>query len=250
MGEGRDKISELSAAANLPASTIRYYIAEGLLPAPVKTGKTRATYSKAHLKAILLIKKKHFEENKPLKVVKEEIGSKINVSDGSEEEINPSSRHEGIISSAIELFLQKRYADTSIADIAHHSRMSKETFYLHFKNKEELFMECADRIFHDLYNNVWQEIRDEEDRLKRFEKRGKAFYASYPKWIEMMNLVRSLAIGENQAFKDKFKALLHQMIQPMVRDIEYLKRRGAFAWRSTAPLPAIISWAWESTVPH
>jgi AcrR family transcriptional regulator len=219
------KISELSAAAGLPASTIRYYIAEGLLPAPLKTGKTRAYYSKAHLKALLLIKKWHFDEHKPLKLIKEEIKRKIDFSEDSKEE-SPSDRHQEIISSAIELFLQKGFADTSIADIAHHSRMSKETFYLHFKNKEELFMECADRIFHEMYNNVYQKIRDEEDRLKRIEKRARAFYASYPKWIEMMNLVRGLAVGENQAFKDKFKALLHQMIDPMIREIDYLQKEG------------------------
>ncbi|MGC1403466.1 MAG: TetR family transcriptional regulator [Thermodesulfobacteriota bacterium] len=222
------KISELSAAANLPASTIRYYIAEGLLPAPLKTGKTRAFYSKAHLKALLLIKKWHFEEHKPLKVIKEEIGRKIDFSEDSQADISPSGRHQEIISAAIELFLQKGYAATSIADIAQQAHISKETFYQHFKKKEELFLECADRIFHDMYNNVWQEIRDEEDRLQRIEKRTKAFYASYPKWIEMMNLVRSLSVGENQAFKDKFKALLHQMIQPMVREIEYLQKEGRF----------------------
>jgi AcrR family transcriptional regulator len=219
------KISELSAAANLPVSTIRYYILEGLLPLPLKTGKTRAFYSKAHLKALLLIKKWHFEEHKPLKLIKEEIGRKIDFSEDSREE-SPSDRHQAIISAAIELFLQKGFAATSIADIAQQAHISKETFYLHFRKKEELFLECADRIFHDMYNNVWQEIRNEEDRLQRIVKRGKAFYASYPKWIEMMNLVRSLSVGENQGFKDKFKAVLHQMIQPMVREIEYLQKEG------------------------
>ncbi|MBI5601959.1 MAG: TetR family transcriptional regulator [Deltaproteobacteria bacterium] len=222
------KISELSAAADLPASTIMYYIVEGLLPAPIKTGKTRAYYSKAHLKAILLIKKKQFKEHKSLKVIKEEIKRKMYFSEDPREDISTYDRHQEIISSAIELFLQKGYANTSIADIAHQARMSKETFYLHFKNKEELFMECADRIFHDMYNNVWQEIKDEEDRLRRIEKLGKGFYTSYPKWIEMMNLVRGLAVGENQAFKDKFKALLRQMIHPMVREIEYLQKQGRF----------------------
>lgn len=220
------KISELSLAANLPASTIRYYIQVGLLPAPVKWGKTRAYYSKFHLEAIKLIKKKQLKGKKSLQVIKEELGQELSQPEDVMEEINPSSRHEEIISATIELFLQKGYGETSIADIAQNARVSKETFYFHFKNKEDLFMECADRIFHDMFNSVWQEIRDEKDRFKRIVKRGRAFYAAYPKWIEMMNLVRSLAVGENPAFKEKFRELLHQMIYPMVREIEYLKQEG------------------------
>jgi AcrR family transcriptional regulator len=220
------KISELSLAANLPVSTIRYYIQEGLLPAPVKRGKTRADYSKFHLEAIKLIKKKQLKGKKSLRVIKEELRQELSQPEEVMEEINPSSRHEEIISATVELFLQKGYGETSIADIAQNARVSKETFYFHFKNKEDLFMECADRIFHDMFNSVWQEIRDEKDRFKRIEKRGRAFFASYPKWIEMMNLVRSLAVGENPAFKEKFRELLHLMIDPMIRENEYLKKEG------------------------
>ena len=220
------KISELSLAADLPASTIRYYVHEGLLPAPVKRGKTRAYYSNSHLEAIKLIKKKQLKGKKSLQMIKEEMGPELRKAKDLEGEILPLNRHEEIISAAIELFLQKGFTGTSIADIARHSRMSKETFYFHFKNKEELFMECADRIFYDMFNNVWQEIREEKDRFKRIEKRSRAFYASYPKWIEMMDLVRSLSVGENQAFKKKFGELLHQMIYPMTRELEYLKQEG------------------------
>lgn len=220
------KISELSLAANLPASTIRYYIQEGLLPAPVKRGKTRAYYSKFHLEAITLIKKKQLKGKKSLQVIKEELGQELSQPEDVMEEINPSSRHEEIISATIELFLQKGYGETSIADIAQNARVSKGTFYFHFKNKEDLFMECADRIFHDMFNSVWQEIREEKDMIKRIEKRGRAFFASYPKWIEMMDLVRSLAVGDNPAFKEKFRELLHLMIDPMIREIESLKKEG------------------------
>jgi AcrR family transcriptional regulator len=230
------KISELSLAADLPASTIRYYIQEGLLPEPVKRGKTRAYYSKFHLEAIKLIKKKQLKGKKSLQVIKKELGQELSQPEEVMEEINPSSRHEEIITATIELFLQKGYGETSIAYIAQNARVSKETFYFHFKNKEELFMECADRIFHDMFNSVWQEIRDEKDMFKRIEKRSRAFFAAYPKWIEMMNLVRNLAVGENQAFKEKFKELLHLMIYPMVREIETLKQEGFVRKEIDAPL--------------
>ncbi|MDD5712963.1 MAG: TetR/AcrR family transcriptional regulator, partial [Smithellaceae bacterium] len=131
-----------------------------------------------------------------------------------------------IISDAVDLFFEKGYSETSIADIASLSRVSKETFYLHFENKEDLFMECADRIFYDMFSSVWQEIRAEKDMLKRMYLRFHAFIASYPQWIAMMDMVRSLAVGENPKFKKKMAQLLRQMINPMISEINQLQREG------------------------
>ena len=71
------KISELSRRSKVPISTIRYYILEGLIPAPLKTGKTRAYYSGIHLKTLNLIRYKQIEEEKPLSIIKEEIKNKV-----------------------------------------------------------------------------------------------------------------------------------------------------------------------------
>jgi DNA-binding transcriptional MerR regulator len=47
--------AELSAKAGLPGRTIRFYIAKGLLPGPVKAGRG-ATYGKQHLETLRSIK--------------------------------------------------------------------------------------------------------------------------------------------------------------------------------------------------
>ena len=47
--------AELAAKAGLPGRTIRFYIAKGLLPGPVKAGRG-ATYGKAHLETLRSIK--------------------------------------------------------------------------------------------------------------------------------------------------------------------------------------------------
>lgn len=140
----------------------------------------------------------------------------------------PSERRDQIVSAGVWLFSQKGYAETSIADIANRVRMSKEIFYLHFRNKDELFIECADKIFHDMYKHVWQKIKEEPDMLKRLWKRINAFFDAYPKWIVMMNLVRSLSVSENPLFRKKLFQLLRQMINPIIREIEQLKQEGRF----------------------
>ena len=221
------KISELSRKSNVPISTIRYYILEGLLPAPLKTGQTRAYYSGIHLKILNLIRYKQIEEGKPLSVIKEEIKNKVAFLPSNPKPADLSSdKRDAILSSSIALFLEKGYAETNTSDIAHHAKMSKGTIYQNFSNKEEIFMACADRIFHDMYNDVWNEIKEEKDMALRLAKRGKAFFSSYPQWISMMNLVKNLSVGDNHSFLEKFHQLIQQMVNPMIREIEHLQREG------------------------
>ena len=42
----------------------------------------------------------------------------------------------------------------------------------------------------------------------------------------MMNLVKSLSVGDNHSFRAKFYQLIQQMINPMIREIEHLKQEG------------------------
>jgi AcrR family transcriptional regulator len=223
----RMKISEFSFLTGVPISTIRYYLWEGILPPPVKESQTRAYYSQEHIDALDLIRHKQIVEHKPLSVIREEMShvpgqSRTITNDG---EI-PSGRREDIITSAIDVFFAKGFAETTIADIAANARMSKETFYLHFKNKDELFIACADRIFHEMYLDVWQEIRDEKNMTERFHKRSKAYFVSYPRWVVMMNLVRSNAVGDNPVFKEKFRQVINEIVGPITRDIERMQKLG------------------------
>jgi AcrR family transcriptional regulator/predicted DNA-binding transcriptional regulator AlpA len=220
------QISELAKISGVPVSTIRYYIREGLLPQPLRTGKTRAYYSVEHLKAIEFIKKRQAAGNKSLDVIRKEIEKRFTQQKNVSDVQIPPGHREKIISAATELFSVKGYAETSIADIASLAKISKETFYIHFKNKEDLFMECADIVFHNMYNNVWQEIKDEKNIVERSKKRARAFIASFPKWITMMNLVRSLSVGNNPAFREKFNNVLNQMIKPLSNDYEIFKRES------------------------
>jgi AcrR family transcriptional regulator len=221
------KISELSRRSGFPSSTIRHYTLEGLLPQPIKTSKTCAYYTRIHLGILELIKHKQDMEKKPLAAIKKEIMQEVVLSGKSDRDYDiHSDKREGILSNATRLFLKQGYENTTVTDIANQARMSKETIYFNFKNKEEIFMACADRIFHEMYSDVWNEIKDEKDMTRRLFRRGRAFLASYPQWINMMNLVKNLSVGENPGFKEKFRQLIQQLVSPLVHDIEQLKRDG------------------------
>jgi AcrR family transcriptional regulator/predicted DNA-binding transcriptional regulator AlpA len=235
------KVSELSRITGASVSTIRHYVREGILPPPIKTGKTRALYSRAHLEGIMRIRKEQIERGKSLPEIREILKKERTPWTLHEEGAGESlDRRDLIVEAAIALFFQKGYTETSIADIASGAHISKETFYVHFRNKEHLFMECTDRIFHDMYNHVWQEIRAERDMQERLRKRARAFFDSFPQWISMMNLVRGLAVGENPAFQEKFRQVLRQMIDPIVREVRQLQGKG-LAWESIdAPVAGFL----------
>jgi AcrR family transcriptional regulator len=152
----------------------------------------------------------------------------------------PSSKREDVLSAATELFLKKGYADMSVSELAHYAHMSKETIYQNFRSKEELFMVCADRIFHGLYDTIWTEIKGEKDMAQRLSRRVKAFFSSFSRWINMMNLLRSLSIGDNPSFKEKFQQLVKQLVNPMIHEIEHLKQEGRVRKEVDGTLAAYI----------
>jgi AcrR family transcriptional regulator len=219
------KISELSRRSGIPVSTIRYYILEGLLPEAIKTGKTRAYYGGTHLKALDLIRRKQVDEKKQLNRIREEIEQEVSLPENHVKQAAvQSDKRDDILSVSTELFLTKGYIETSTSDIAHQAKMSKETVYRHFRNKEEILMACADRVFHNLYDHVRAEISEEKDAALRLIKRGKVFFSLYPQWVPMMNLMRSLSVGDNPSFRTKFNQLIWQMVKPTIREIENLKQ--------------------------
>jgi len=221
------KISELSRKSSTPIPTIRYYIKEGLLPAAIKTGKTSAYYTDGHLTRLQLIKKLQTEEQRPLAAIKDELDRMPPVSAPDDDTLIISSeKRNDIISAAIDLFINKGLGETSIDDIVNKAGIGKGTFYKYFKDKDDLFIQCADSIFYEMYRHVWQEIKNERDRTRRLFKRGEAFFESYPKWIDMMNLIRHASVGDNPFFKKKFRAILDQIIKPIAHDIEILKKEG------------------------
>ncbi|MDZ7698155.1 MAG: MerR family transcriptional regulator [Deltaproteobacteria bacterium] len=64
------KISELVEKTNVPKETIHYYVREGLIPRPRKSGRNVANYSQVHAEQILLIKQIQDNFYLPLSLIK------------------------------------------------------------------------------------------------------------------------------------------------------------------------------------
>lgn len=65
------RMSELVALTDVRSAAIKFYIKEGLLPAPVKTSRNMAYYDESFVEKIRLIKQLQTEHYLPLRVIKD-----------------------------------------------------------------------------------------------------------------------------------------------------------------------------------
>ncbi|MGE0321397.1 MAG: MerR family transcriptional regulator [Polyangiaceae bacterium] len=66
----RMRMAELAKVSGVSRETIHYYLREGLLPRPVKGGKTVAYYDESHLERLTLIRRLREEKYLPLAVIR------------------------------------------------------------------------------------------------------------------------------------------------------------------------------------
>jgi AcrR family transcriptional regulator/predicted DNA-binding transcriptional regulator AlpA len=223
----RMRIKDVAQLSGVPLSTIRFYLREGLLPAPIKTGKTMAYYGQEHLQRLAFIRQLQSEKNLPLYFIKKEIAKEFQdkKETGSPVYSNDHKKKE-IIDSAIRVFRKKGYAATKIQDIVSDGGIGRATFYLFFKNKNEIFLECFDVLFADLFKGIWEEIRTEPAGLARLQKRAKIFLGSYNKWADTMNLLRGASLSKNPEFQEKLHQVMKLIVRTVARDIEKAMESG------------------------
>jgi AcrR family transcriptional regulator len=219
-------ISDLERLSGLPKTTIRYYIREGLLTAHMKTGKTMAYYTEDDVRKLQLIRNLREEGKVPLKFIKDELEEFEIEKGGQSDQTKSVDRRQEIIETTARLFTQKGYDKVSIQDIVGELQMSKSTFYVYFANKEELFLECADHIFHQMFDHVWESIRREKYVIARLRKRAEAFMEVYPTWRDMMNQLRGIAVKDHPEFMDKYKSSLSYIVEYTIKDIETAVEQG------------------------
>jgi AcrR family transcriptional regulator len=113
-------------------------------------------------------------------------------------------------------------------DIATAAHISKSTFYSHFENKQELFIKCFEKIFDDSHRKTWNHLEAESDFAQMFRNQFLAFYKEYPKWSDMMNLLRAVAINNPKDFKNKVTETMLMTTDHIAGQVDRGIRQGTF----------------------
>lgn len=113
-----------------------------------------------------------------------------------------------IIEEAMKLFAKKGFAATSVQEIANEAGISKGSFYIYFKSKEELMIS----IFHYYFNQMQNKISsiEKEDLLPR-EKFEKQLYSQFDEFEKYKDFIIMHAREQSVPFNSEMEQLMHKM---------------------------------------
>jgi AcrR family transcriptional regulator len=230
------RIKELEEKSGVSRSSIHFYLRQGVLHPPRKTGRTMAYYDESHLLRLKEITKLKKGGRVPVTYLKAHITSADPTAPGRPELFDASKtvtttkekeqKRQEIIKQAILVFSQKGYHQTKVMDITGSLKISTGTFYLYFNNKRDLFIEVIDDVFRQIVGEAAVAIKDENDFFERLRIRGRVFYKNYTKYSEILHQLRAELASEEKWPAEKIKRIYLGLTQPVVREIEAAVKKG------------------------
>ncbi|MFA6011824.1 MAG: MerR family transcriptional regulator [Desulfobacteraceae bacterium] len=230
------KINEVEKVTGIPRSTIHFYLREGLLHPPVKTGRTMAYYDSSHLERLKLIQQMKNDLGIPITYIKDRLalqtpGMSPEPNAATNETFSATSspkdrRKNEIINGAIKIFSEKGFYKTKVKDITDALDMSTGTFYIYFKNKDDLFNEAIDGVVKSILGGAAEAIKNEKDFMMRILLRGRIFFEQYSKYSEVLNQLRAEMTRDSQKYQKKVKKIYHGLTQPIIREFAAAMDQG------------------------
>ena len=150
-------MSQLVDRTGIPAATVRYYLASGLLPPPLKVSPNRFLYDERHAELLRLIRLVRDRRGLSIETIGKllpellpdlydkpttgvfhpEMWDQL-LAAAARVDAGPPVM-ERIVDAGIGLFGAGGYADVTIDDVCRTAAIAKGSFYRHFSSKEELF---------------------------------------------------------------------------------------------------------------
>lgn len=219
------RISELEKLSGVSRSSIHYYVREGLLSSPVKTGKTMAYYRPGHVRELERIKELQ-AEGYPITFIRRLMeDEREDAPRQAGETTGKGERRQQIVDRAVELFARRGYHQTNVTDITSAVGVGHSTFYIYFPDKRALFMECVDGVFQAMFSDVWEEIKHEKDPLRRLRKRGAVVLKSHPQFIDILQVLRTM-VEDDPGLEKKRREIYASIVEPVKQDLTRAMEMG------------------------
>lgn len=137
------------------------------------------------------------------------------------------TKKEQIINKAIEFFSSNGFTGTTIDEITDGLGIAKGTFYLYFKNKKELLIDCIGKLTTIVVpKEVWEDIRKETDYTSRHEKRLVAFLKAFPTFCGILNLLKSCIQSNDPVLVKKSSDTYKMLVDPLRKDLRWAIEHG------------------------
>lgn len=248
------RIAELEKQSGVSRRNIHFYLQNGLLHAPVKTGKTMSYYDDGHLRKLQIIKTAR-EEGLPIAAIHERINAAETTAEvpGDSGADSPETQplklrgpnkdraqktRDRILDIGSTLFRTRGYQQTKISDITTAMAVGKGTFYFYFTDKKALFLECVPRIFNELFATGWERIRKVENARERLEIRAQMVLPVLKEFCAILQLCRESLENSDPNIQALGENTYHSICHPIESDIEKGITQGIF--KKTNPRHAAV----------
>jgi len=238
------RIAALEKKSGVPRRTIHFYLQNGLLHAPHKTGKTMSYYDEEHLRELKMIKDAR-KEGLPIAAIREQINAlEKHTTEQTASDIastdRPTLKHrlpkkdrarktrERILDIGSHLFRNKGYKQTKVSDITTILNVGKGTFYFYFSDKKALFLECVPRIFNELFATGWERIKKIDDAKNRLEIRAQMVLPVLKEFCAILQLSKEAMETSDPKIQALGEMTYHSIRRPIESDIENGIRQGIF----------------------
>jgi len=228
------RIKDLEQKTGVSRRNVHFYLQQGLLHPPRRTGKTMAYYDDSHVAELTHIRSAR-ESGVPLFAIKSQLAARCgpaaaqNLAAGPVAADAPPRRgrprekedmREKILELGCRLFLTKGYRATAISDITGQLKVGKGSFYYYFTDKDQLLLECAPRIFQALFGASWNTIRQERDPLRRLARRAEAVLPVLDQFCAVLALCREALQSSDAKIRAMGKQTIVSICRPLQDDLE------------------------------
>ncbi len=222
---GALKISGLEKATGVPRTTIHFYVREGLLPPPQKTGRSVAFYSERHvarLREILWLKERGLGLQDIRRALEQDVGAQ------AEEHVDLVAQRDQalktrILDTATRQFAARGYQRTRVADIVTELGIGPLTLYRYFPTKRQLFLEVVNVFADWMVEYVEPQIAANPDFVKRNMRRVAGFLGLRALSPDMLAFVRAEALGEDEEIRALVKRMYWQLLKPISEELDQLR---------------------------
>lgn len=222
------RMSELSALAGLPPTTIRYYLRLGLLRPPLRTSKTMSYYSVEHLdrlREITRLKDQGYTVRglaAHLSVVPADTGLDVHTPPAASD--IHSSKRAAIVAAGVGRFVAHGYDATTIDDIVSAAGVGKAAFYRYFPRKADLLSACLSRVVDEAVRS--DVLPRTADPVARIWDRALSVSRILQGVQSLLDVSRKVAVtdaGRNQAALD---SALSRILTPIESDLRVARDAG------------------------
>lgn len=220
IGQLADSASRITGQRCTPAM-IRNYEKKGLISNILRTQGGFRVYSENDLRSLVCIKRMQAKGYK-LDEIRERMG--VCVEELLHEPIDlalPCDKRIPIMEAAMRTFTRKGFSGTSLQDIAQEAGTTPSAIYIHFQNKEDLFLALIDNlsffpILDDIDSSLDHNDLGNQDIRQSLIKIGEGFLRSHVSNLE----VSRMFIAESRNFPEVGKRYCERLVGPSEKRLE------------------------------